>query len=1317
MGKIRSTIDNIDKIGQPKVEETEDIIQDKRRQRIGADESELTGTNVLKGATPVLPVDQLGITEPVEQQKDEEGLGVSGREKLIERVKEGSPARGTQDKTKLAMPGPFLPFADATAPVDNEKARAQLTESERQGQTEFTPAPYLDDDFYNFTDATTLRSKFKNKRTVPEETVNAVIATGLQINSILPNLEKQLETDNTPDTMSLKNYMVEKGMLNQPNREIGAPLKFNRRFANALSMEVLGLIQDQVNRKQVSFAKGKEEALIDDADMATFFAGQDIDLPEAGIPQGEKLDANYLRGRIGVNILNSLVENPNKVGKYYSDYGGAGDQLVNTNPKVAALFDGMAFGIINDLGFFDPVYDEETGEYYYGISEDGVRYFNTSRDILWATGMRTKEDVSMIPTRITEGEKIPFTYTPKDKGPVTVKSEMAKTQRIQRKTKAHLGGVEFAIQDNATTYVKSVIEYIIGPVQMKNERPVVDMLMHPPKRTVSPQELEAIKQGAIEQAQGNVALRGKSQEEINKYIADITALATKQAGVDRSKFYSTDPLAEVLDLHEAKWNEHFNHAIKNPGASENPQTAINHANTQMKLKARQLYETGMDADRLKGKVFYMKPFNALANGRFHFRNSVMNPQNDKMARNIMGNARRVVIDFKQPLSSKQKEIMEGWKLVIGKNLLPVEMTNGVSTSNLGPNSIIDATNRVINRATPEARSTYDNWLKIGKELRALSANKRINIVALNALMAKSKEDLLGYAALEQLRSREDWNYIFQSYIDFANWHDASNTEETGPQLIQQGKILSIDEENQLATLQDEYNEATIAGDEIRASELEVQMMELSKDVVWTETVPKATTFSPRAQAQFDGKQNGIAIQAFQNGDINLMKRTGLIFASEDNIIPQGDIRKLFGDNTQAAIEGYVFKGGSSRIDHKRSFWLEIFDEYKGSEDAVGVFKELSKQPLMETSYGKYHMFHRETAENFYNGKYGEVIKDRLKGYSNMLPDYTDNEIIDDLNEIIGSTLSLTLDLKHQKVLKNVGKLFSMVGITPRFKGPLGETIFMGSKEYFESNKSIEIPTSRGLVRRNLGSMKPSGSSRSKRQRVYDNQTNEWRTADPTPFGQEVSNQIPVLLIQNIDSGIMATAINRVNDKRRPQEGSAYMIPVHDAIIVDATSVKEYLEAINKAFTDINMQYKTAKVILDAINEAKLIFRDKVKDNSIYELSLENRKYRAMQNYIDDVFKRAKERKDLAQNVSDRDMILMNRAVENGFKPEGSKVTGLQLKKLFFSINDHMGLSPMLNEWLKNSNAFTKEAYQDLLRKPETLADGTRVLRFITRNYS
>ena len=71
----------------------------------------------------------------------------------------------------------------------------------------------------------------------------------------------------------------------------------------------------------------------------------------------------------------------------------------------------------------------------------------------------------------------------------------------------------------------------------------------------------------------------------------------------------------------------------------------------------------MDSDRLKDKVFYMKLFNALANNRVHYRNSVMNPQNDKLARAIIGNARRVVIDFNKELSPKTKKN-------INKNKIP-----------------------------------------------------------------------------------------------------------------------------------------------------------------------------------------------------------------------------------------------------------------------------------------------------------------------------------------------------------------------------------------------------------------------------------------------------------------------------------------------------------------------------------------------------------------------------------------------------------------------------------------------------------------------
>ena len=64
-----------------------------------------------------------------------------------------------------------------------------------------------------------------------------------------------------------------------------------------------------------------------------------------------------------------------------------------------------------------------------------------------------------------------------------------------------------------------------------------------------------------------------------------------------------------------------------------------------------------------------------------------------------------------------------------------------------------------------------------------------------------------------------------------------------------------------------------------------------------------TSFKPKAQAQHDGKQNGIAIQAMQYGRENILQRTGVLYANEDNVIP-------FGDSNDIELGQFVYAIGN-----------------------------------------------------------------------------------------------------------------------------------------------------------------------------------------------------------------------------------------------------------------------------------------------------------------------------------------------------------------------------------------------------------------------
>jgi hypothetical protein len=487
----------------------------------------------------------------------------------------------------------------------------------------------------------------------------------------------------------------------------------------------------------------------------------------------------------------------------------------------------------------------------------------------------------------------------------------------------------------------------------------------------------------------------------------------------------------VLGLNEAKWLEARENAKKRYG--ENIFKANEQADKVMRMRARSILRTMNDASQNLDKVFYNKYQHASSVGRFFVLNTVLNAQQDKsLSRGMVLGARKLIVDLKNPLKGESNNVFKQWKYIIGKNLLDPDLnknynpTNGLRTEDMTWGSIEKLSNEVFNNPNG---GVYNRWLKTGQALKIALAN--------NDMPALKRA--IGETHTSSFLKSGEWGFKLQSYIDFANYHEAKTN---------------------------------------------------------------GTTFEMRATTQHDGKQNGIAIQAMQNGDPKkMLERVGMLFnPNAGSVIPQGDIRDSF-------LEKFIAqsKVAFDNDIEKQDFWADFVNTIKdrkkfSPEDRANIVKALSKTPLMETSYGMPIQYHMETALKFLDnegtGLINEIKSRNTDVYSNVDEKQNRIDLVSDLNKLIGLGLKATLDLEMQRLYKKAGMMWAMLGTTPRMKGPLGTDIFMGTNEHFKTGKTVAVEGPDGAMKiLELTQVRSTGSApKLTRNRVYDEETDQFKMA-------------------------------------------------------------------------------------------------------------------------------------------------------------------------------------------------------------------------------
>jgi len=1064
---------------------------------------------------------------------------------------------------------------------------------------------------------------FKAKLAKAQE-VDTLMDAGTDLNdelqSVIPTALSNKELD--PTLMDLKQLLIDKGLIDPTTLVPYAKL------GNALSLAALEEIQDQINSKerdQLGYNSVQGEGAI----TATGFGVNPNDSTRL---MGELYNPNYKVGNLSKSLLDKLVESPNQprrdtsrqtgepgsvdpiTGKPRLNLGGAFSSTVD--PKILQVFDHLLWdamkenGFLNKTeGFTDPNTNEKQ-DIAYTISERGELFYRNARGLL---------------NQITPDKRIDVSYTPPVDGAVlstldllkyqnqrvSIKADYDKNELIANKAKNHIGKMAMSVNTDMLKVANFVVRSLL-----KTDR------------------------------------------------SDSFVTGVAHPDPEGTGWYSISPWAKMVGLSKSSWEKAYNNNFQQ---TNDIQAAEFHADGVMRTKAKKLFQDLKDLDQRKDKIYYNKIFNSTAVGRFFMRNTILNPLESKLVRNTVGSAKPILVN-----TEGSSKVLKNWMYIVARNLLndtetttnkikskgiltaeelvtqleDTDKANGKLSTSKMPFYVLRKRAEQIfkvatNPTTKDVRNRsdiaiYNKWVKAGKRIRDILSGLPANAQAMMPVVDSSASpDGSVKAPQMPADALADIEAIMK---DFYMWEDKD--------------IGSVQQPDQWADIMQSLIDVANYDDARKSS--------------------GSKQFRARATTQHDGIQNGIALQGYQFGHVDILKHVGVIFERGNNIIPEGDIRAKFIETLgEQTIPSYF---SSNEI--KLNIWMHIVDNIFLAPDKEDITKDLSKQPLMETSYGRYAFFNQGAIDKFFTKEgHTEILMDAIRK-TNMHNRYSLEEAKRDLNILLGQALNSTLNFTHQRVLSQMAKLWAITGKTPSFQNANGSTVFLGSRMMEDTGETVSVRMGSAEGADNviipIKKSRPIGDARSEPKFVLNEETGLYEKQTMSPYGQQVSNQLPVLSIQWLDAAIMGQAINLVNSGRA---SPLWMIGVHDAIISDATSVEEYHQAYNKTFDKINKTYSVYQAIKNSFNKNINDYKKLLKDDKDYLLSQESPGLRVLYDLINDIYLRNKE-KDLESDwrkykpLNDaipesklRDKEFVKLMEEWGFKPEGAKVKGSDIKKM------------------------------------------------------
>ena len=349
--------------------------------------------------------------------------------------------------------------------------------------------------------------------------------------------------------------------------------------------------------------------------------------------------------------------------------------------------------------------------------------------------------------------------------------------------------------------------------------------------------------------------------------------------------------------------------------------------------------------------------------------------------------------------------------------------------------------------------------------------------------------------------------------------------------------------------------------------------------------PHASYFN----AYMDGKTNGLASNGMQMGSIKTAKATGVIRDNDVDLLDAGDIREQLKD----VLLDSVKQGWDGHTD---DFGLELNDV----ANTLYSNRDFNKKITMTWGYGK-------DIESF---------KSDIQEYLDLIyeesEDTTFRTSYDIANEALGvddsnnSILVGTLLTKYEPALTQVvspeaiesrsisragAAIHSLASLLFTYPGPAGNQLVFGR----DISKGQEGATKTGIT---LGREKAEGPPIRREIPHYET---EALSAAPRQRGAKIEiggyargGSVPGP-VQSIDAATIAETFSGKswNKLKAKSGGNPYILPIYDAVKVDANTYDVALEEMNKNWLDINMNWSYLREIDKAIDKASNEFKKKI----------------------------------------------------------------------------------------------------------------------------
>lgn len=331
-----------------------------------------------------------------------------------------------------------------------------------------------------------------------------------------------------------------------------------------------------------------------------------------------------------------------------------------------------------------------------------------------------------------------------------------------------------------------------------------------------------------------------------------------------------------------------------------------------------------------------------------------------------------------------------------------------------------------------------------------------------------------------------------------------------------------------------------------------------------ESTPAGQQFATRLKAEMDGNANGAVIQAMQMGITEILKRGGILYG-----VPEAYTNEEAEEIVEDIRVGVFNIIETLDKTSKDMLMNNILGKIKASPK--GLVKELLKEPIMTTIYGKDSQFHFLHVQKFV-GDNQEIFTDLIEreGSLDKAAEILSDYVKDGLNIGLGGAL------EHAKMMKRMGRAFNFANRIAEIEGANGYMVQAGGFEYL-NDKQYQVKFGPGLSQLSpnveggtprqeaiISTFKRQASAQAK---AGAKRIEAGRKNDPK-VGSKLRNQLAVNGTQNIDATVAQNTVTRVG--RMNPDG--LVMQVYDAFMGDVNTYSELLKVSNQEFKAVNEQY-------------------------------------------------------------------------------------------------------------------------------------------------